>query len=122
MGMLVDHSIDSISPTIVTIAGAAVLRLDSLYTYTQVYFMATIPFYYKSLEYKYLGELNLPIVHGPSEGTLIIAAVFHYIGFYSVDAFLVYYDILGYKIMLKNLIVLVFFLSGIVITLQRYFK
>ncbi len=72
LGLLVDHGTDACTTFYVSILGGSLSYYDHLYQYLFLYFPISCTFFMNTWEEYYKGELILPIVHGVSEGTLII--------------------------------------------------
>lgn len=77
--------------------------------------MVSFPFFLNTWEAYYVGELNFPIIHGVSEGTLIACAVVHASGFLGLEFWTSKYNIPFFDITLQinQIAVIAFFLFGI---------
>lgn len=74
--------------------------------------MTSFPFFLNTWEEYYTGELNLPIINGVSEGTIIACIVIIMTGEFGRDIWIQKISIFGEAYMLNHLLVVIFFLSG----------
>jgi len=87
--------------------------IDSVIWYSLIWLMISFPFFLNTWEAYYLGELNFPIIHGVSEGTLIVCSFMHISGFIGIDFFLNNYTIYGITLQFNHILVILFFISGL---------
>ena len=88
LGLLVDHGTDACTTFYVTINIGALCGCDNFYQYIMIYFGISSTFFLNTWEEYYVGELILPIVHGVSEGTLLIDILCFISGIKGVSFFL----------------------------------
>ena len=86
LGQLFDHGLDSINSFLSSILILTMLNAGELHPiYSLVFlFISGIPFFYSTLEEYYTHCLRLPLINGPTEGILLVAACY-IIGF-NVDS------------------------------------
>ena len=72
LGLLIDHGVDSFAPLFVTINLGILCGFEDFYQYFMLYYGIVFTFFLNTWEEYYVGELVLPIIHGVSEGTLLI--------------------------------------------------
>jgi ethanolaminephosphotransferase len=87
--------------------------------------MTSIPFFLNTWEEYYTGELNLPFIHGVSEGTVIACIAMAITGFYGQEFWLQYDNIFGLVIRRNHTIVSLCFSGGVffgLISLINVFK
>jgi ethanolaminephosphotransferase len=75
--------------------------------------MICIPFFLNTWEEFYTGELNFPMVHGVSEGTLIACTAINVSGFFGKQIWLSLIPIGPYAFQLNHIMVTACFLSGL---------
>lgn len=75
--------------------------------------MICIPFFFNTWEEFFTGELNFPMIHGVSEGTLIACTAINLSGFYGKEIWLTKLPIGSFNIQLNHFMVLVCFTSGL---------
>jgi ethanolaminephosphotransferase len=75
--------------------------------------MTSIPFFLNTWEEYYTGELNFPIVHGVSEGTLVACIVMNLSGFLGTDIWLNKVNILGYSLQINKFALTINFICGV---------
>ena len=73
LGLLVDHGTDACTTFFISLGLGSILFFDNIKWYTFLWLTIVFPFFLNTWEEYYTGELNLPIIHGVSEGTIIIA-------------------------------------------------
>lgn len=82
LGLLVDHGTDACTTFFISLGLGSILYFDSIKWFTFLWMTIVIAFFMNTWEEYYTGELNLPIIHGVSEGTIIIAIVMSLSGLY----------------------------------------
>jgi len=75
--------------------------------------MTCIPFFLNAWEEYYTGELNLPLIHGVSEGTLAACIVMCLSGYYGDNFLLVKINLYGGIYQVNHIIVMTCFLTGL---------
>ena len=113
LGLLVDHGTDACTTFFITLGIGSIAGLNNIYDYTLVWIMIIVPFFLNTWEEYYTGELILPIIHGVSEGMLIIALVECISGFYGVSFWLRSFYLFNSEIKYNSIIVFGGFLAGI---------
>lgn len=79
--------------------------------------MTSIPFFLKTWEEYYTGELNFPIIHGVSEGTVVACLAMHATGFLGRDIWFQNIPIMQYQFQMNHIIVSSSFLWGLLMAL-----
>lgn len=74
--------------------------------------MVAIPFFLNTWEEYYTGELNLPIIHGVSEGTLVACTAMHITGFLGTPFWFNRINILGFDLQYNHVAVLACLFAG----------
>ena len=85
LGLLFDHGTDACTTFHITIGLGSIIGFDNILEYSLFWIMITCPFFLNTWEEYYTGELILPIIHGVSEGMLIIAFFECLTGFYGIE-------------------------------------
>jgi len=75
LGLLVDHGTDACTTFFITCGLGNFVYYDKLDEYLYIYIMITVAFFLNTWEEYYTGELILPIIHGVSEGMLLIVLI-----------------------------------------------
>jgi ethanolaminephosphotransferase len=75
--------------------------------------MICVPFYLNTLEEYYTGELNLPCIHGVSEGTVIACIAMHTSGFLGIEFWNSKFSIFGITTQNNHAMTTLCFLSGL---------
>lgn len=112
LGLIFDHGCDALTTFIFIVGFGSIIRLDSSLWFGILWLMAAFPFFLNTWEEYYTGELNLPIIHGVSEGTLLASSSMFIAGLNS-DFWIQTLEIAGYKIQYNHLWVGFGFLLGI---------
>ena len=84
--------------------------------------MIIVPFFLNTWEEYYTGELILPIIHGVSEGMLLIALVECISGYYGVSFWLNKFKIFNMELKYNQIVVYCGFLSGFFLVLFLLLK
>jgi ethanolaminephosphotransferase len=87
-----------------------------------IWFMICIPFFFNTWEEFYTGELNFPIIHGVSEGTLIACFSINLSGYFGKQIWLTKLSIGVLKLQFNHLMVLLCFFSGLGFGLYSVFN
>ena len=95
LGLLVDHGTDACTTFFITCGLGNFMYYEHLDEYLYIYIMITFAFFLNTWEEYYTGELILPIIHGVSEGMLLIVCLEVLSGIYGRQLF-------DYKIYLFN--------------------
>jgi len=77
--------------------------------------MISFPFFLNTWEAYYVGELNFPIIHGVSEGTIIACSVMHLSGFLGLEFWTSKFHMPVFDITLQinQIAVIIFFFLGV---------
>lgn len=78
-----------------------------------MWFMICIPFFLNTWEEYYTGELNFPMIHGVSEGTLIACIAMHLAGFLGIEFWLQKLDLIYFTIQVNQFVTFLCFTAGI---------
>jgi ethanolaminephosphotransferase len=120
-----DHGCDALVTFVFTQSLGSIVGLDNAYYFAAIWFMASFPFFLNTWEEYYTGELNLPFIHGVSEGTVLACIAMHVAGFFG-NSFWHHYVNLGFfQIRMNEIAVISMCLSGSVfglISLYRVFR
>ena len=100
LGLLVDHGTDACTTFFITCGLGNFVYYERLEQYLYIYIMITVAFFLNTWEEYYTGELILPIIHGVSEGMLIIVIVEVLSGLYNVKIF--YYKIILFNGLIES--------------------
>lgn len=120
--MMFDHGCDALTSFLLalslgTIIGLGIqsilIYIDSIIWFSLIWLMIAFPFFLNTWEAYYVGELNFPIIHGVSEGTLIVCTVMHSVGFLGLELWTSKVTILNTTLQTNQLAVIIFFLSGV---------
>ena len=95
---------------------------DNIYQYSYFWIVIINTFFLNTWEEYYIGELFLPIIHGVSEGMLLIAALEIISGIYGPSVFLKKVHILSYDVQINNLIGITGIGAGIIFGLVSIVK
>ena len=85
LGLLFDHGCDSLTTAFLALSVGGLLQLGRTWMFGLFGFSLLNGFYFATLEQYYTGKLLLPIVNGPSDGPVIIIAIFIASGIYGQD-------------------------------------
>ncbi len=120
LGMMFDHGCDAVVTFLFACGlgslvglGKRNVKLDSVGWFTTLWIMICVPFFLNTWEEFYTGELNFPIFHGVSEGTVIACIVINLSGFFGKELWLSKVS-LGFATMqLNHFLVILSFFSGL---------
>jgi ethanolaminephosphotransferase len=87
LGLLVDHGTDACTTFFITCGLGNFVYYETLDEYLYVYVMITVAFFLNTWEEYYTGELILPIIHGVSEGMVLIVIIEVLSGIYGRQLF-----------------------------------
>jgi ethanolaminephosphotransferase len=114
LGMMFDHGCDAVTTFLFASGLGTVVGLDSIEWFSLLWLMISFPFFLNTWEEYYVGELNFPLIHGVSEGTLIACFAMHLSGFYGMDFWLTKINLFGLITLQANhIIVLCCFTAGL---------
>jgi ethanolaminephosphotransferase len=75
--------------------------------------MTCVPFFLNTWEEYYTGELNFPMIHGVSEGTVIACIAMIIAGFFGQSFWFINLNLYFFEIQINHLITLACFISGV---------
>jgi ethanolaminephosphotransferase len=84
--------------------------------------MTSIPFFLNTLEEYYTGELNLPIIHGVSEGTVIACFCMNLTGFFGMEIWKYELTTFGITSQLNHFLATLCFFAGLGFGLNSLFN
>ena len=122
LGLLVDHGTDATTTFWITMGLGSILYFSDGISYTYLWLMITFPFFLNTWEEYHTGELYLPIIHGVSEGMLLIAAAECISGYYGPSFWFQKFNIMGYEIQYNIALALFGFTGGMFFGLMSIVK
>jgi ethanolaminephosphotransferase len=121
LGMLFDHGCDAITTFCISLALGSVVGLSSPFWYALLWLMVSLPFFLVTWESYYTGELNFPILHGVSEGTLFACSVFHWSGVVGTKWWLQEITVFGIETYYNHVAVVIFFSAGFYFAILSFY-
>eukprot|EP01017_Pseudomicrothorax_dubius_P043165 TRINITY_DN713_c0_g1_i1.p1 TRINITY_DN713_c0_g1~~TRINITY_DN713_c0_g1_i1.p1 ORF type:complete len:322 (+),score=24.38 TRINITY_DN713_c0_g1_i1:386-1351(+) len=76
LGLLFDHGCDAIVTTILALNTCIIMQIGNGIQSVIAFLMGAIPFFTATWEEYYMNGLNLPIIHGASEGIVAISIIY----------------------------------------------
>ena len=113
LGLIFDHGVDSCTTFFISIAICHMCYFQNWYNCLFLWFTITFTFYLNTWEEYITGVLNLPIIHGVSEGTFIIDFLFILSGLYGKKIYLYELTFLNKKLFVSDWFSFLITLSGI---------
>ncbi len=75
LGLLFDHGADAINCILITISVPGMMQMGPAWGFVLFHFTLTFGFFFATLEQYYVGSLNLPIINGVSDGSMIMIGI-----------------------------------------------
>lgn len=120
LGLLMDNGCDAMTTFLFTMSLGSILTLEGPFWYALIWLMAAINFYICTWEEYQTDKLNLPIVHGVSEGTFIASAVIIFTVCVGQNFWRTLVPVFGTYYKLSNIFVTCFFLFSMLFTLNCF--
>jgi len=114
LGLIFDHGVDSCVTFFITIAICHLCYLQNWYNCLFLWFTITSTFYLNTWEEYITGVLNLPIIHGVSEGTFIIDLIFIISGLYGKNFYSYQLTFINKKLFVSDCFSVLTILGGII--------
>jgi ethanolaminephosphotransferase len=76
LGLLFDHGCDGLSVSLVIMTSITIMQVGNTTYAIFIFFWALIPFYAATWEEYYVGTLYLPLIHGASEGVVLLSSMY----------------------------------------------
>ena len=122
LGFLFDHGSDAVTPLFITCGLCTVLYYDDMKWYALFYISVSFTFFLNTWEEFYIGELNLPIIHGVSEGTVMLASVCCVSGLYGKSFYTTSFTLCEYDIQYRDVVVLFTLCGSVVFGFASFFN
>lgn len=121
LGLLMDHGTDALTTFFFTQSLGSIIGLsklnhhiiDNIEYFSIIWLMASIPFFLNTWEEYYTGELNLPVFHGVSEGTVVACIAMNVAGFFGRSFWTTEIQVFNTVLKYNELATLFCFISGV---------
>ena len=122
LGLLVDHGTDACTTFYISIVMGSFSYFNNIYQYLLYYIPISCTFFLNTWEEYYKGELILPIVHGVSEGTLVIDIVISISAIYGKSFFDKKYLLFNkYELKVSEINGIIVLIGGSLFSLKSFF-
>ena len=87
LGVLFDHGSDACTSFFISVIAGSLVYYDNINQYLFIYIPLTFTFFLNFIEEYYTGVLDLPIINGVEEGSIVASSLFFISGLFGAELF-----------------------------------